>query len=198
MLRTLVVALTLLLISGCTSTEGTEGKDYVSGDGQIREIAPADRGEPVEIVGQDLAGEPLALEEFRGQPTVVVVWWSLCGPCRKEAPEVVEAAAELDDAAGFVGINIRDVSAANGQSFERQFDVPYRSFYSSGGTELLAFDRAIGPRTVPAFAVLDAEGRLAATVIGEIGSKSTLVGLVEAVASESDTDQSDTGESTDG
>lgn len=194
MLRSLVVVITLLLVSGCTSTEGTDGKDYVSGDGQIREIAPADRGRPVEIAGEDLAGEPLDLEEFRGQPTVIVVWWSLCGPCRKEAPEIVEAAAELEGAAGFVGINIRDVSAANGQSFERQFDLPYRSFYSSGGVELLAFDRAIGPRTVPAFAVLDGEGRLAATVIGEIGSKTTLTGLVETVAAEGDgsgTDQTD-------
>ncbi|MGL5827889.1 MAG: TlpA family protein disulfide reductase [Nocardioides sp.] len=170
-----------LLVSGCSSSAGTGDKGYVSGDGRTREIAVADRGKPVELTGRDLAGKPLSLADFRGRPVVVVVWWSGCGPCQQEAPEVVAAAKELGDSAHFVGINIRDVSAANGQAFERDYAIGYRSFYSSGGVELLAFDRTVGPRTVPAFVVLDAEGRIAASVIGEIGSRRTLVALVDGV-----------------
>jgi thiol-disulfide isomerase/thioredoxin len=178
--------LVFLAGSGCSSSEGTGDKGYVSGDGRTREIAAANRGEPVELAGEDLAGKPLSLADFRGRPLVVVVWWSGCGPCQKEAPEVVEAADELGASARFVGINIRDVSAANGQAFERDYKIPYRSFYSSGGVELLAFDRAVGPRTVPAFVVLDAEGRIAASVIGEIGSARTLVALVEDISESAD------------
>ncbi len=174
-----------LLVTGCTSVEGTGNVDYVSGDGQIREIAVPDRGEPVELSGKDLDGKPLSLGDFRGKPVVVAVWGSWCGPCNKEAPELVKAAKELGDSAQFVGINIRDASPTNAQSFVRKYDIPYPSFYSSGGVELLAFNRTIGPRSVPAFVVLDAEGRIAASVIGEVGSKSTLLGLVETVLTES-------------
>lgn len=185
MLRWIVLAFVLVLVVGCTSVEGTEGKDYVSGDGQQREIASANRGEPVELTGEDLDGQPLSLEDFRGKPVVVAVWGSWCAPCNKEAPELVEAANELGDSVQFVGINIRDASPANAQSFVRKYDIPYPSFYSSGGVELLAFNRTIGPRSVPAFVVLDGEGRIAASVIGEIGSKATLIGLVDTVLSES-------------
>lgn len=185
------LALLAAVASGCTSTEGTGDKGYVSGDGQIREIAVAERGDPVELEGEDLAGEPLSLEDFRGKPVVVPVWGQWCGPCRKEAPDVVAAANELEGQAQFVGINIRDASAANAQTFERQFDVPYRSFYSSGGVELLAFDRTLGPNTVPAFVVLDADGRIAASIIGELPSKTTLMNLVEAVVAETTSGSSD-------
>ncbi len=84
-----------------------------------------------------------------------------------------------------MGINIRDASAANAQALVRRFDVPYPSFYSSGGVELLAFDRTLGPNTVPAFVVLDAEGRIAGSIIGELPSKTTLINMVETVVAES-------------
>ncbi len=65
-----MVGLVLLVVvgSGCTSTEGTGDKGYVSGDGQIREIAAAERGDPVDLEGEDLEGAPLALADFRGKP----------------------------------------------------------------------------------------------------------------------------------
>ncbi len=179
------------VVSGCTSAEGTGDKGYVSGDGQVREFAVEDRGDPVDLVGEDLAGNPLSIEQFRGKPVVVPVWGSWCPPCRKEAPDLVEAAKELDGEAQFVGINVRDASSANAQGFERQFGVPYPSFYSSGGVELLAFDRALGPNTVPAIVVLDSDGRVAASVIGELPSKTTLLNLVETVRAESNSGPSD-------
>ena len=180
----MAAATVLLLATGCSSAEGTGDKGYVSGDGQVREIAVEDRGDPVDLDGEDLTGAPLSLEEFRGKPVVVSVWWSGCAPCRQEAPELVKAAGELGDTAQFVGINIRDASAANAQAHVREFNVPYPSFYSSGGVELLAFDRTIGPNTVPAFVILDAEGRIAGSIIGELPSKTTLLNMVDTVKTE--------------
>lgn len=184
----MLVAFTL---AGCSSLEGTGDKGYVSGDGQIREIAVEDRGDPVDLAGEDLAGDPLSLADFRGKPVVMPVWGAWCAPCNKEAPDLAAAARELEGDAHFVGINVRDPSAANAQAFVRKFDIPYPSFYSSGGVELLAFDRALGPNTVPAFVVLDAEGRVAASIIGELPSKTTLLSVVGSVVDESNSGSSD-------
>ena len=175
----------LLVATGCSSLQGTGDKGYVTGDGQVREIAVADRGDAVELSGVDLAGNALTLETFRGRPVVVVVWWSGCGPCIKEAPDVVALATEYADRAQFVGINIRDASPAQAQAFERKFAVPYPSFYAPNGTELLAFERRIGPQTVPAFVVLDAQGRIASSIIGEMGSPTTLSALIDTALAES-------------
>lgn len=184
-----MVGLLLLLfaVTGCSTLQGTGDKGYVTGDGQVREIAAADRGDAVELVGVDLAGNALSLEQFRGRPVVVVVWWSGCGPCIKEAPELVALAKEYAERAQFVGINIRDASPAQALAFERKFEVPYPSFYAPNGTELLAFERRIGPQTVPAFVVLDSEGRIASSIIGEMGSPTTLSALIDS-AGEGSTD----------
>ena len=142
------------------------------------------REDAISLDGEDLAGDPLAVEDFRGKPVVLVVWGSWCAPCRDEAPDVVGAAEELGDDVQFVGINIRDASTAQAQAFTRKFDVGFPSFYSPSGEALLAFPGVLGLRTIPAFAVLDAEGRVAASIIGKLPSRQTLVDVTQDVVDE--------------
>lgn len=175
----------LLLLAGCSSLQGTGEKGYVSGDGSVALVASGERDAPVSLTGDDLDGKPLDLADLRGKPTVVVVWGSWCVDCRVEAPDLVDAAGQLDGDAHFVGIDIRDPSTAQAQTFVRTFDVPYPSFYSPDGKALLAFTGTLTPGTVPATVVLDAEGRIAASIIGRIPSTTTLVDVVRDVAAES-------------
>ena len=142
------------------------------------------REEAISLDGEDLDGDPLAVRDFRGKPVVLVVWGSWCAPCRDEAPDVVGAANELGDDVQFVGINIRDASTAQAQAFTRKFDVDFPSFYSPSGEALLAFPGVLGLRTIPAFAVLDAEGRVAASIIGKLPSRQTLVDVTKDVVDE--------------
>ncbi len=174
----LTLLLACLLLSGCTSLEGTGDKGFVSGDGKIRTVDAADRDAPVDLTGEDLDGRALDLKTFRGKPVVVVVWGSWCAPCRAEAPDVNAAAAELGDRAQFVGINLRNASTSDAQAYVRRFQVRFPSFFSPNGEALLQFPGTLGPNTIPAFAVLDAQGRVAASIIGRLPSKQTLVDLV--------------------
>ena len=141
--------------------------------------APSTGASPIDLDGEDLDGDALALDDLRGKPAVVVVWGSWCTPCRDEAPDVVAAAERLGDRASFVGINIRDASAANPQAFVRTFGVPYPSFYSPDGQALLPFAGTLTANSIPSFVVLDDEGRVAASIIGRLPSTTTLVELVE-------------------
>lgn len=150
----------------------------------ISTVAVDARDEAISFAGESLDGEPLAVEDFRGKPTVVVVWWSGCPPCRKEAPWVVGAADELGDDVHFVGINIRDSGTAQARAYERKFGVEFPSFSSPGGEAMLAFPGVLGPRTIPAFVVLDADGRVAASILGSLPSQQTLVDLATDVADE--------------
>jgi thiol-disulfide isomerase/thioredoxin len=173
-----------VLLSGCSSLEGTDELGYISGDGSVQIVDADERGDAIEYAGKDLDGEPIALEDFRGKPTVVNVWGSWCAECIAEAPDLVDAAEQLGDTASFVGINTRDSSTANALAHDRKYDVEYPSFYEPDGRALLAFSGVLTPRTIPATVVLDADGRVAASILGTIPSAQTLVDVVEDVAAD--------------
>jgi len=169
-------------LTACSDDVGSSGDaGFVSGKGVITRLAVDDRKEPGELAGETLEGEPISLEDFRGKTVVVNVWGSWCAPCRAEAPDLVAASEELaDDGVEFLGINSRDLDRAAAQAFQRRFEVPYPSIYDQRGRTLLAFRGTLSPNAIPSTVVIDAEGRVAASVIGET-SRSTLVGLVEDV-----------------
>ncbi|MGH3346097.1 MAG: TlpA family protein disulfide reductase [Nocardioides sp.] len=185
MTRTIVALLMgLLVLSGCSSLDGTGDKGYITGEGKVVQRAVAQRDQPVDLVGEDLAGDEIDLADFRGKPVVVVVWGAWCPPCRAEVPDVVAAAEELGDRAQFVGINLRDTSPETAQAFVRNHDITYPSVYSPDGKAMLAFDGVLTIRSIPSFVVLDADGRAAASIVGKLPSRTTLVQLVEDVLGE--------------
>jgi thiol-disulfide isomerase/thioredoxin len=148
------------------------------------EVGPTAREAAVDLSGDDLDGKPIDLADLRGKPVVVNLWWSQCPPCRVEQPDLNEAYDELGEHVSFVGINIRDSSVDAARSYVRNHDVPYPSFYSPDGTALLPFAGTLNPRSIPSTVVLDAEGRIAASVNGRVPTTQTLLDLVEKVLDE--------------
>jgi thiol-disulfide isomerase/thioredoxin len=181
-----VVALLLAAatLTGCSdqAAGGSAQAGFVSGKGVITVLPPAEREQPGEVAGETLEGEPISLQDFAGDPVVVNVWGSWCAPCRAEAPELAQAAEQLaDEGVQFLGINSRDLDKAAALAFQRRFEVPYPSIYDQKGSTLLAFRGTLSPNAIPSTVVIDARGRVAASIIGEVTSASTLVGIVEDV-----------------
>jgi thiol-disulfide isomerase/thioredoxin len=179
-----LLAVALLVLTGCSDLQGTDGKQYVAGDGQIVTFDPEDRGAPVEARGEAVDGSDLDLDDFRGRVVIANVWWSGCGPCRKELPLLVDVAEDVGEDAALLGINVREVGVDNSRSFLREVGVDLPSFYDPGSEVLLAFSPDTAPRSIPSTAILDREGRLAALVTGEVRSPVTLRDLVEEIAAE--------------
>jgi thiol-disulfide isomerase/thioredoxin len=182
-LLALGVAVGLLTVAGCSDLQGTDGKDYVGGDGQIVVIPPEDRGDPVEAVGPAVDGGEIDLADYRGTVVVANVWWSGCTPCRREMPLLEDVVDEVGPDAVLLGINIRDSSKETAQAFMRGTEVDFPSFYDQGGEVLLAFPD-IRPNRLPSTAILDRQGRLAAVALGEITGPVTLGDVISDVAAE--------------
>jgi thiol-disulfide isomerase/thioredoxin len=170
----------ILLAAACTTSQTTQdGSAGMTDAGSIITVAPVDRDDPVDLSGKTLDGTTLDLADYRGQVVVVNYWASWCGPCRGEAPALVEAHKRLPDVQ-FVGLDRNDDSTANARAFVRTFEVPYPSLYDSGGKLLLAFNGAVPPTSLPSTIVLDTEGRVAAVVLGPT-TATTLVDIVHDV-----------------
>ena len=173
-------------LSGCSNDEvGSSGDSgFVSGKGVITRLPVAERRQPGEVAGESIDGKPLSLDDYRGKTVVVNVWGSWCAPCRSEADDLTAASKELaGDDVQFLGINSRDLDRAAAQAFQRRFEVPYPSIYDQRGRTLLAFKGTLSPNSIPSTVVIDDQGRVAASVLGEV-TKTTLVGLVEDVMAE--------------
>jgi thiol-disulfide isomerase/thioredoxin len=170
--------------TACTDVNGTNGKDFVTGDGRVIQIEPGDRGDPVDAGGETLDGDQLELADLRGKVVVVNVWGAWCPECRTETPLLVDAADELPGGATMVGIDVRDGSKEDALAYVRSSGMPYPSIYDVGSEQLLRFPTPINPRDIPSTVVLDAQGRVAALIRGELPSKLTLLDLVEEVSSE--------------
>ena len=180
-----LLAAVLVALGGCSSLSGTGEKGYITGNGTVNPVGKAeDRGDPIEMAGEDLDGNPISLEDLRGEVVVINVWGSWCPPCRAEMPDLVAAAEETADDAAYLGINIRDADRAQAQAFARTKGMDFPSVYSPNGEALLAFASALTPRSIPATVVLDREGRVAASILGPLPSQRTLTTLVEQVAAD--------------
>jgi thiol-disulfide isomerase/thioredoxin len=174
--------LSSVVLTGCTDTpSGSGDSGFISGKGVITTLPVAEREKPGDVSGNTIDGDPISLADYAGKTVVVNVWGSWCAPCRAEAPDLVDAAAELADKdVAFLGINSRDLNEAAARAFVRRFEVPYPSIYDQGGQTLLAFRGTLTANSIPSTVVIDEQGRVAARVLGEV-SRSTLVGLVEDV-----------------
>ena len=183
LLRALLAVLLLgAVASGCGASPDSGDKGYVDGTGLITRLAAGDRKSPAEISGTTLDGKDLSLDDFGGKVVVLNVWGSWCAPCRKEARLLGAAARELEsDDVAFVGVNTKDTSPDQGLAFERRYDVPYPSFFDPSGRTLLAFRGTLIPSAIPSTVVMDRQGRVAASILGEVPSQQTLVDLVRDV-----------------
>jgi thiol-disulfide isomerase/thioredoxin len=183
--RPVLAALLALTLAACSSggdaAEERKGQTgFVSGSGTLTEFAADERKPAPKVEGETLDGAQWRLSDQAGKVVVLNVWGSWCPPCRKEAPDLVAAAKELGPSTVFIGLNTRDLDKAPARKFVKEFGVGFPSLYDPSGKELLGFRGQISPQSIPSTLVIDAEGRVAARVIGTVTTR-TLVGVVERV-----------------
>ncbi len=128
------------------------------------DLAPGAPKPVPELKFEDAAGNPLTLEDFRGQVVVLNLWATWCGPCRKEMPSLDRLQAEH----GPEGIHVLALSLDRGD--EDQIE----AFYDEVGVQALkiyrdpssAASRVLGAFGLPTTVVLDQEGREVGRVLG--------------------------------
>ena len=174
------------MLAGCAAQSGAgqvAGQGYVSGDGSVRTWDPGDRDGPVRVVGTGFDGGEIDTDDWAADVLVLNTWYAACPPCRAEAPDLVALAEQFEpDGVRFLGINTED-EAPTAQAFERTFDVPYTSIEDRTGRVVADLNGVVPLQAVPTTVVVDADGMVAARVIGQI-ERSTLQTLVEDILAE--------------
>ncbi|RCS28689.1 TlpA family protein disulfide reductase [Rhodanobacter denitrificans] len=139
-----------------------------------RLTAAAHPGLPV-LALRDLDGREVPLASLRGQPTVINLWATWCGPCRREMPVLAEAQRTLPQ--------VRFVFADQGESATavRQFMQVQRLALEhvliDGNLQLSSHYNVRG---YPTTLFLDADGRLRDLHMGEL-SRATLAERLQRI-----------------
>ena len=151
--------------------------------GDMKELAVHEAARDVPgTVLVDLDGTELTLADFAGEPVVLNLWATWCGPCREEMPSLDRLQAQMGD-------RIEVVTVATG----RQSADGIRRFFDQVGAENLptltdpkgALAEGLAVTGLPATILLDAEGREVARLSGPAewdgpAARAILVALADA------------------
>ncbi|WP_432558617.1 TlpA family protein disulfide reductase [Granulicoccus sp. GXG6511] len=169
----------VVTLAACSAgSGGAEG--FVAGKTGLTRVAVTDRVEAPITTGPGLGGGEVTTHH-PGKVVVINVWGSWCEPCRAEAADLEAAWQDTKDVAQFVGIDTRDPDPAPAIAFVRAFGITYPSIFDPQGRSLLEFSGTLPPSGIPSTLIVDADGRIAARIIGEV-DRTTLTGLVRDTA----------------
>jgi len=127
---------------------------------------------------QRLDGSRVALASLRGKPMVINLWATWCGPCRREMPMLMKAAADMQSVR-FVFAN-QGESAAQVREYLAHEQLASDHVLLDTGRDLARYYHAVG---YPTTLFLDADGRLRDMRVGPLSRASLLSHLAFATPS---------------
>jgi peroxiredoxin len=118
-----------------------------------------------DIRSQSLAGNPIALGDFKGKKKIVVSFWaSWCGPCRMELPELKEFYEKYhaaDSRFEVVAISTDD-DRFQAEKYVKEAKLPFPIVWDENGN----ISNAYGVESIPVLYIIDENGKV---VYGQTG-----------------------------
>ena len=116
------------------------------------------------VKGRDLVtGAPIDLASYKGKPVFINVWASWCGPCRKEAPEILRFTKEHPEVV-FLGVDVNE-PRSRGRAFNAEAGWTHPSIFDPGGD--VGVDR-LKVANLPNTIYIDAKGKLRGRTEGPV------------------------------
>lgn len=151
MIISLVVALVLSVLVGWLVARSRQS-DVVTLNSSVK---PPTIGTNRPVKGERLPsvalstvdGSDLTTDDLIGQPMVINVWGSTCGPCKKELPDFAATHLDYGDRVRFVGIDYLPPSDLEEQ-FARSRGVQYELLYDASGEFVNTMEIAAFPITL--------------------------------------------------
>jgi peroxiredoxin len=182
----LLLSVLIAPIAGCSSAQSGSSSgsetNFVAGDGSIEVVPVAQRVAAPDFTLPTLSGGNISLGKQLGKVVVLNVWASWCAPCRKEAPDL-QAVWEQSDkkSVQFIGLDTRD-STTSAQGFIKNYGITYPQAVDTDGQVQLLFRNSLPAQAIPSTLIVDAQGRVAARILGT-ASEATLRNVIDDVQS---------------
>lgn len=132
----------------------------------LTDYAAAQRAAVPDLSGTTISGTSFSLSQDLGHVTVLNVWASWCTQCQVEVPVLTQTYAAYEGrGVDFIGLDIADpVNAA--QAFAASAHFAYPSLSDPHQSLVLQLKSFVPPDNAPSTLIIDAQGRIAARIIG--------------------------------
>ena len=122
-----------------------------------------------------MAREPVVMADWWGTPTVVNLWATWCGPCRRELPMLIDEVSGREDVRLVLASQAEAASTV--QAYMQEQGLPLDDVVLDGGGGLQRVAQAVG---LPTTLFVDAEGNVVQVAFGELGRATVRDGIVAA------------------
>ena len=169
-MRRIFLIVSVLVLSGCSSTEPVTQKGEVISCESVTTDESVVKGITLECVD----GSPGAIIESLRGPMILNVWGSWCTACLDEMPEFVSFYSKAKGKVQLVGVAVEEASAANSQRFIKENGMTWPNYYDRDSKTRGYFGMG-----VPVTLFIDASGATVFKKIGVIKSVDDLADLTE-------------------
>ncbi len=169
-MKTAVIALSLLLLVGCTNGDSLEtlSPGIVTNCGSIVFDTSKTRGTYLECLDGSAGG---AIENIKG-PAVLNVWGSWCASCREELKYFRSFQKIIKDKVLLLGVDVEEKNIEAGRRFTVKNGKTWPSLYDPDGRTRTTFGMG-----VPVTWFITADGKVAYKKIGPIKNELELITL---------------------
>jgi thiol-disulfide isomerase/thioredoxin len=148
--------------SGSVQRTGT-GAGPPTAAAKPRGALARNRADANRFVGDGRGALEARLAALKGEPVVVNLWASWCGPCRHEFPFFAAAVKRHGARVAFLGIDVMD-DRDGAEAFVEEEPPGFPSIYDGDGRA--ADSLAAGRRVMPTTFFLDRDGKVVHTKLG--------------------------------
>jgi len=149
-----------LAVAGGVALAGRNEDEQGSDTGL--QVAPVGGELAPDFTLANLEGENISLSDFHGQPVLINLWATWCGPCRIEMPTIQSRFEEYQDE-GFIVLAVNfDEQREDVQSFRDEFGLTFQMLLDPGAE----VQRLYRTRSYPTSFFVDRNGVIQAQHIG--------------------------------
>jgi thiol-disulfide isomerase/thioredoxin len=145
------------------AAQTTLPSDVTASPEQSVEIIESEAPTAPDFTLSDLAGNEVALSDYKGMPVVLNFWASWCGYCVQEMPYFDSMAKELEGDVQFLMVNYQE-SKETAQAYIDQYGYSFDVLLDIEG----AVTNGYGVSGFPTTCFIDKDGKLQNAVIGAI------------------------------
>jgi thiol-disulfide isomerase/thioredoxin len=151
----LVFLTTIVILTACSSgQQNADGNSF-----EKAEVKNQQQVSPQTLEMTDLRGDPISLDEYRGQAVFLNLWATWCKPCLMEMPAIEAAYNELKDE-GFVFL------AASYEEPEKIAAFADKQDYTFPFVHLATDMQELGVQSIPTTYIYNQDGEVVARIIG--------------------------------